>query len=76
VLHQANIRIIDAAVESLGVSREKVVVNLDRYGNTSAASIPLALAEAQQQNRLRRGDRVLLCGFGAGLAWGAAIVEW
>jgi 3-oxoacyl-[acyl-carrier-protein] synthase-3 len=76
VLHQANIRIIDAAVEALGIERNKVVVNLDRYGNTSAGSIPLALAEAQQQGRLRRGDRVLLCGFGAGLAWGAAIVQW
>jgi 3-oxoacyl-[acyl-carrier-protein] synthase-3 len=76
VLHQANIRIINAAVESLGVDRDKVVVNLDRYGNTSAGSIPLALAEAQQQGRIRRGDRVLLCGFGAGLAWGAAIFQW
>jgi 3-oxoacyl-[acyl-carrier-protein] synthase-3 len=76
VLHQANVRIIDAAVEALGISRDKVVVNLDRYGNTSAASIPLALAEAQQEGRLHRGDRVLLCGFGAGLAWGAAVVEW
>jgi 3-oxoacyl-[acyl-carrier-protein] synthase III len=76
VLHQANIRIIDAAVDDLGLAREKVVVNLDRYGNTSAGSIPLALCEAQQQGRLRRGDRVLLCGFGAGLAWGAAVVQW
>jgi 3-oxoacyl-[acyl-carrier-protein] synthase-3 len=76
VLHQANVRIIDAAVEALGISRDKVVVNLDRYGNTSAASIPLALAEAQEEGRVRRGDRVLLCGFGAGLAWGAAVVEW
>ncbi len=76
VLHQANVRIIDAAVDSLGIDREKVVVNLDRYGNTSAGSIPLALAEAHQQGRVHRGDRVLLCGFGAGLAWGSAIVQW
>lgn len=76
VLHQANIRIIDAAVDALGIDREKVVVNLDRYGNTSAGSIPLALCEAQQEGRLQRGDRVLLCGFGAGLAWGAAVVQW
>jgi 3-oxoacyl-[acyl-carrier-protein] synthase-3 len=76
VLHQANVRIIDAAVDMLGIDRSKVVVNLDRFGNTSAGSIPLALAEAHHQGRLRRGDRVLLCGFGAGLAWGAAIVRW
>lgn len=76
VLHQANIRIIEAAVDNLGIDRRKVVVNLDRYGNTSAGSIPLALAEAHAQGRLRSGDRVLLCGFGAGLAWGAALMQW
>lgn len=76
VLHQANIRIIDAAVDGLGIDRDKVIVNLDRYGNTSAGSIPLALFEAQQQGKLHPGDRVLLCGFGAGLAWGAAIIQW
>ena len=76
VLHQANIRIIDAAVEDLCIDREKVVVNLDRYGNTSAGSIPLALSEAAHQGRLRRGSNVLLCGFGAGLAWGAALMKW
>ncbi len=76
VLHQANIRIIDAAVADLGIDREKVVVNLDRYGNTSAGSIPLALAEAHQQGRIKRGDKIVLCGFGAGLAWGAAVLNW
>lgn len=76
VLHQANIRIIDAAVEGLGIDRERVFVNLDRYGNTSAASIPLALAEAQAAGRIKSGDHVLMAGFGAGLAWGAGVLRW
>lgn len=76
VLHQANIRIIDAAVSDLGFPRENVFVNLDRYGNTSAGSIPLALDEANREGRLRRGDKVLFCGFGSGLSWGACVVEW
>ncbi|MDA9778498.1 ketoacyl-ACP synthase III [Rubripirellula sp.] len=76
ILHQANQRIIDSAVSDLDVEREKVFVNLDRYGNTSGASIPLALDEAVQSERLKRGDRVLLCGFGAGLAWGTAVLHW
>ena len=76
VLHQANIRIIDAALSDFGIAPEKVVVNLDRYGNTSAASIPLALAEADRQGKLQRGKLVLLCGFGAGLTWGTALVRW
>lgn len=76
VLHQANIRIIDAAVDDLGISRDKVMVNVDRYGNTSAGSIPLALDEAAKAGRVSRGDHVLLCGFGAGLAWGAAVLKW
>lgn len=76
VLHQANIRIIDAAVEALGVPREKMFVNLDRYGNTSAGSIPLALDEAHRGGRINPGDHVLMCGFGAGLAWGAGVMRW
>lgn len=76
VLHQANIRIIDAAVESLGIARDKVFVNLDRYGNTSAGSIPLALDEARRAGRVHPGDNVLLCGFGAGLAWAAGVMRW
>jgi len=76
VLHQANVRIIDAAVDCLGIDREKVVVNLDRYGNTSAGSIPLALDEAQLDGRIERGDNILLCGFGAGLTWGSAVLKW
>jgi len=74
--HQANLRIIDAAVEGLGIDREKVFVNLDRYGNTSAASIPIAVAEAVAAGRIRPGDNVLMVGFGAGLTWGACLFRW
>ncbi len=74
--HQANIRIIDAAVEGLGIDREKVFVNLDRYGNTSAASIPIAIAEAVEQGRIKPGDNVLMVGFGAGLTWGSCLFRW
>ena len=76
VLHQANIRIIDAVVDELGINPAKAVVNVDQYGNTSAGSIPLALAEAHQQDRINRGDLVLMCGFGAGLTWGTALLRW
>ena len=76
LLHQANIRIIDSAVRNFGIPSDRVFVNLDRYGNTSAASIPLALDDANSQGRLRRGDHILLCGFGAGLAWGTALMRW
>lgn len=76
ILHQANVRIIDAACESLGIARDKVFVNLDRYGNTSAGSIPLALDEARRAGRVHAGDNVLFCGFGAGLAWAAGVMRW
>ena len=75
-LHQANSRIINAVVDDLGIDRQKVVTNVDRYGNTSAASIPLVLDEAQAQGRIRRGDLVLISGFGAGLTWATAVVRW
>ena len=76
VPHQANIRIIDSAANRLGVARERTIVNIDRYGNTSAASIPLALAEAAEDGRLRDGDLVLMSGFGAGMTWGSALLRW
>ncbi len=76
VLHQANVRIIDSAIDDLKIPRDKVVVNLQQMGNTSAASIPLALDLARQQGRIQPGSRVLFCGFGAGLAWGTAILQW
>ena len=76
VPHQANLRIIDAAVKKLGMGPEKVYTNLQRYGNTSCASIPLCLSEARAEGRLKEGDLVLLMGFGAGLTWGACLMEW
>jgi 3-oxoacyl-[acyl-carrier-protein] synthase-3 len=74
--HQANIRIINAAVDVLHIDRSKVFNNLDRYGNTSAGSIPLALDEAIQEGRLKDGQLLCLSGFGAGLAWGTAVLRW
>jgi 3-oxoacyl-[acyl-carrier-protein] synthase-3 len=76
VPHQANKRIIDHAVGKLGVPFERTVVNVDRYGNTSSGSIPLALADARADGRLRDGALVLMTGMGAGLTWGSALLEW
>jgi 3-oxoacyl-[acyl-carrier-protein] synthase III len=76
VPHQANVRIIDHAVKKLGVAEDKVVVNVDRYGNTSSGSIPLALADAAADGRLKPGQLVLMTGMGAGLTWGSALIEW
>lgn len=74
--HQANLRIIDATGKKLGIDRNKVVVTVDRHGNTSAASVPLALDEAVRDGRIRRGQKVLLEGIGGGFAWGAALLEF
>ncbi len=74
--HQANKRIIDAAGRKLGLPEEKVFMNLEKYGNTSGASIPLALYEAVGEGRINQGDIVVLSGFGAGLSWAAAVIEW
>jgi len=74
--HQANRRIIDAVGERLGATPEQLFVNLDKYGNTSAASVAIALDEAVQSGRIQRGDLILLVVFGAGLTWGAAVIEW
>jgi 3-oxoacyl-[acyl-carrier-protein] synthase-3 len=76
VPHQANVRIIDYATKKLGIPSERVVVNVDRYGNTSSGSIPLALADAQADGRLRPGKLVLMTGMGAGLTWGSALMRW
>jgi 3-oxoacyl-[acyl-carrier-protein] synthase III len=76
VPHQANVRIIDHATKKLGVPSERVVINVDRYGNTSSGSIPLALADAQADGRLRPGRLVLMTGMGAGLTWGSALMRW
>jgi len=76
VPHQANIRIIDAAMKRLGLSPEKLFVNVHKYGNTSAASIPLALDEAYREGRVKPGQVVAVCGFGAGLTWAANVFKW
>ncbi len=76
VPHQANVRIIDHATKKLGIPSERVVINVDRYGNTSSGSIPLALAEAQADGRLQPGKLVLMTGMGAGLTWGSALMRW
>ena len=76
LLHQANIRIMEVVAERLGMPMEKVITNLYKYGNTSAASIPLALDEAVRSGRVKKGDVIACAGFGAGLSWGAAILRW
>jgi 3-oxoacyl-[acyl-carrier-protein] synthase-3 len=74
--HQANMRILNAVSQRLGLAREKLMINLDRFGNTSAASIPLALDQAVQEGRIHKGSVVLLAAFGAGLTWASAVVRW
>jgi 3-oxoacyl-[acyl-carrier-protein] synthase-3 len=76
VPHQANVRIIDHAARKLGIDRERIVINVDKYGNTSSGSIPLALADAATDGRLEPGKLVLMTGMGAGLTWGSALMEW
>ncbi|MFC5448302.1 beta-ketoacyl-ACP synthase III [Paenibacillus aestuarii] len=76
VPHQANMRIIQASLNRLNMTEEKCMINLDKYGNMSAASIPVALAEAAEQGRVKEGDRLILVGFGGGLTWGAAALVW
>jgi 3-oxoacyl-[acyl-carrier-protein] synthase-3 len=76
VPHQANARIVSAACDRLGIAADRTVLNLDRYGNTSAASIPIAVAEAAETGRLHDGDVVLLSGFGAGMTWASAVLVW
>lgn len=74
--HQANIRIIDAAARRLNIPQEKVFVNVQKYGNTSAASIPIAIDEAMREGRLKKGDVLVAVGFGAGLTWAASAIKW
>ena len=76
VPHQANVRIIDHAVKKLGVPQDRTVINVEKYGNTSSGSIPLALADAAEDGRLQPGKLVLLTGMGAGLTWGSALINW
>ena len=74
--HQANMRILEALAHKLGLPMEKVVVNIDKYGNTSAATIPIAMTEALEEGRIKPGDRILMAAFGAGLTWGAVTIRW
>lgn len=74
--HQANLRIIDGAVKRLGISYDKVIINIEKYGNTTAATIPLALSEAYQQGRLDKGDLAVFATFGGGFTWGSALLKW
>ena len=76
VPHQANLRIIDATADRMGLERSKVMINIDRYGNTTAATIPLCLSEWWQSGKLRKGQRVVMSSFGAGYTWGAILVQW
>ena len=76
VPHQANIRIIQSAAKRLDLPMEKVFVNIDKYANTSGASIPIALDEAHREGRIKRGDIVVLTGFGAGLTWAGMVMKW
>ena len=76
VLHQANSRIMQAMSEKLNIPEERLIVNLQRFGNTSAASIPIALNEAVLAGRVKPGELLVMCGFGAGLAWGTTILRW
>ena len=76
LLHQANIRIMETVASKFGLPMEKVITNLDEYGNTSAGSIPLALDEAVRAGKVKKGDIIATAGFGAGLSWGAAVLRW
>jgi 3-oxoacyl-[acyl-carrier-protein] synthase-3 len=76
ILHQANIRIIDAVAKDCGIDRDKFFVNINKYGNTSSASVPLALDEAVREGKIKSGDKVMMLGFGGGLSWGGIILQW
>ena len=76
VLHQANFRILEAATRRLKVPMDRIPVNIDRYGNTSAASVPILLDELKRDGKLERGDKLVLAGFGSGMTWGATLLEW
>ncbi len=74
--HQANVRIINSAMERLNLTEDRVMINVQKYANTSAASIPLALVEAVEEGRIKEGDKVVMVGFGGGLTWGASVIVW
>lgn len=74
--HQANYRIVDSAIKRMGIDKDMVFLNLEKYGNTSASCIPVALSQAAEQGKIKKGDKIVLVGFGGGLTWGAALLEW
>lgn len=74
--HQSNLRIIEATMDKLGLPMEKAIVNIDKYGNTSSASIPIALDEARKEGRIHKGDIIMLVAFGSGLTWGSSVIRW
>ena len=76
VPHQANARIVEVAAKKLKIPQERFYVNIEHYGNTSAASIPIALNEMNEKGLLHKGDKLILCGFGGGLTWGTLLVQW
>jgi 3-oxoacyl-[acyl-carrier-protein] synthase-3 len=76
ISHQANLRIIQSLQKRLGIPDEKLFVNIDRYGNTSAASIPIALDEVVRDKKIEKGDLILLASFGAGFTWASAVIRW
>jgi 3-oxoacyl-[acyl-carrier-protein] synthase-3 len=76
VPHQANMRIIDATAERMGVSKDKVMINIDKYGNTTAATIPSCVTEYYREGKIKKGDNLILAAFGAGYTWGASHLVW
>jgi 3-oxoacyl-[acyl-carrier-protein] synthase-3 len=76
VPHQANLRIIDATAERMGVSKDKVMININKYGNTTAATIPLCLTEYYREGKVKKGDNLILAAFGAGYTWGSIYLKW
>jgi 3-oxoacyl-[acyl-carrier-protein] synthase-3 len=74
--HQANIRILQTAAKKLGIGMEKIYSVIDRYGNTSSASIPIAMCEAYSEGRIKKGDTIVMTGFGGGLTWASVLMEW
>jgi 3-oxoacyl-[acyl-carrier-protein] synthase-3 len=76
IIHQANYRIIESIAKRMKVSMDKFPVNMEHYGNTSGASVPILLDEMNRAGKLKRGDKIVLAGFGAGLTWGASLLEW
>jgi 3-oxoacyl-[acyl-carrier-protein] synthase III len=76
IAHQANLRIIESVLERLGIPMEKIFLNIARYGNTSSASLPITLDEANRAGRLHEGDIIAMMSIGAGMAWGSALVRW